>query len=294
MLALLKHERLDVRYAVLVMLGRDQKDWATEAVTPLLHDPDGGIRWRAAVALGNMGDASAIEPLLALLKQPLSQYDPKKEMSFRVPTALMHIRDPRAVQALLDLIAVEDYPNKQWIYGDLASSGDPRVLELYLRQLNTPDDPGFQFALGAIYQMANTTQPWPEMLKNPRIQDALITTLKDPRPTVMPINNLYQAVDDQAPSRRAANILGIIGDRQAVEPLIAALDAGDPILRLTAADALGKLNDHHAVAPLIEALDHFGHVGRPYVLQALRAVTGQQFSEDPAEWRAWWAKEQQK
>lgn len=54
---------------------------------------------------------------------------------------------------------------------------------------------------------------------------------------------------------RAAEVLGEIGDRRAVEPLIQAIKDKDPDVRAAAARALGKIRDSKAVEPLIAALE---------------------------------------
>lgn len=52
----------------------------------------------------------------------------------------------------------------------------------------------------------------------------------------------------------AAEALGKIGDKRAVEPLITTLKTGDEYLRKRAAEALGDIGDKRAVEPLINAL----------------------------------------
>jgi len=54
--------------------------------------------------------------------------------------------------------------------------------------------------------------------------------------------------------QEAASALGQIGDARAVEPLIAALNDSKSDVRLAAADALAKIGDARAVQPLIAAL----------------------------------------
>ncbi len=54
---------------------------------------------------------------------------------------------------------------------------------------------------------------------------------------------------------RAAEVLGQIGDRRAVEPLIQATKDQDPDVRAAAARALGNIRDPKAVEPLTAALE---------------------------------------
>ena len=51
----------------------------------------------------------------------------------------------------------------------------------------------------------------------------------------------------------AAHALGEIGDRRAVEPLIAALEDRMSFVRRAAAEALGEIGDSRVVEPLIAA-----------------------------------------
>jgi HEAT repeat protein len=57
----------------------------------------------------------------------------------------------------------------------------------------------------------------------------------------------------------AATALGLLGDRRAVEPLIASLSSDDSSLCSRAAEALGRLGDERAVGPLITILDKSRH-----------------------------------
>lgn len=52
----------------------------------------------------------------------------------------------------------------------------------------------------------------------------------------------------------AAAALGELGDPEAVEPLIAALDDHSPLVRARAAEALGRLGESNALAPLAALL----------------------------------------
>lgn len=77
----------------------------------------------------------------------------------------------------------------------------------------------------------------------------------------------------------AARILGKIGDSQAVEPLIAALERGtlrqfygDKFLRENAVNALGLIGDVRAVTPLIKALNDIEKDVRTAAEQALKAI----------------------
>jgi HEAT repeat protein len=71
----------------------------------------------------------------------------------------------------------------------------------------------------------------------------------------------------------------------AVEPLIKALQ--DERTDDRAAEALGKIGDKRAIEPLIAVLPR----SEP-AQWALERLTGQRFGRNQARWRAWWTKQQ--
>ena len=70
----------------------------------------------------------------------------------------------------------------------------------------------------------------------------------------------------------AAEALGRIGDKRAVEPLIGALRSGDEILSTDAAEALGRIGDRRAIGPLIDSLERGAASGRRAAADALSAI----------------------
>lgn len=55
--------------------------------------------------------------------------------------------------------------------------------------------------------------------------------------------------------RFAADILGVIGDKRSISPLITALKDENPNVRSSAANSLGMIGDRAAITPLIESLE---------------------------------------
>ncbi len=90
----------------------------------------------------------------------------------------------------------------------------------------------------------------------------------DPR-VLKPLLYALRRDDNEEVRSRAALGLGHLGDRAAVEPLIAALDDSAPGVSSSAAQALGKLGDPAAVEPLIERLADEYAVNRLYAAEAL-------------------------
>jgi len=101
------------------------------------------------------------------------------------------------------------------------------------------------------------------------------------------VKGLSKALKDKYVARRAAEVLGRIGDPGAVEPLIAALQDEDPLLRGAAAEALGKIGDSRAYEPLMAMLQDrhqgvrgvasraLGQLGDPRAIEHLVGSAGQ-------------------
>lgn len=202
------------------------------------------------------------------------------------------IEYPATPEGLIEMLGGED----EWAQGGaktrLAASTDPRVVDLLIAALESPDvvvrrnvaglldkrlDPRFVNPLVASLKDADSSvrvnaiealaksadpravEPLIAMLKDPadHIRSAAVRALdeiKDPRS----FEPLVGALGDPYRYVRdaAAGALGSMGDRRAVEPLIAALKDSDPDVIGSAAFALGKLRDARAVGPLKALLDH--------------------------------------
>jgi HEAT repeat protein len=80
-----------------------------------------------------------------------------------------------------------------------------------------------------------------------------LVTMRDKR-TVQALSNTLEADSYYLVRIEAAEALGLIGDRLAVESLIRALRDDDRLVQEKAAWALGVIGDARAVSPLIDAL----------------------------------------
>jgi hypothetical protein len=107
------------------------------------------------------------------------------------------------------------------------------------------------------------------------------------------IPTLIQALKDEDSRTRytAAEALGNIGARtdQVVPALIQTLNDDWPV-RQAAVGALGNIGPDgvEAVPALIQVLANANSYDRRDVVEALRAITGQDLGDEPAAWQAWW------
>lgn len=89
---------------------------------------------------------------------------------------------------------------------------------------------------------------------------------------------------------KAAEALGIIGDRRAVIPLIRTLDFNIPVVSVRSAEALGKIGDNMAFEPLLKLLKKddpdlgrttLEAIGKLGLMEALPVILGELKSPDP-------------
>ena len=122
------------------------------------------------------------------------------------------------------------------------------------------------------------------------VVDALVAIGK---PTVEP---LLAALEDEdyMVRLRAIEALAEIRDRRAVDPLLARLKDEKPSVVSFAAQALGDMGDRKAVKPLVEVLSQAQKDNvalRRLTAEALTKLTGQDLGQDPAAWQEWLDKE---
>lgn len=199
----------------------------------------GGGNWRvrqaAAEALGQIGDARALGPLIAAL------HCEDLLVGLAATEALGKFGVP-AVKHLIAALRDKSHDIRRVAAEALGQIGDTLAvgpLILALRDNNSEVRWAAAEALGKI------GPHWPQSEAAKRLVPDFIAALQD---------------EDSSVSE-AAKALGQIGDVRAVDPLIMALRDEDPDVRESAAEALGKIGDVRSVEPLITALrDEKGYV----------------------------------
>ena len=190
------------------------------------------IRTDAAKALGEIGDASALEPLIAALK------DPKKDVRSAAAEAIGKIGgDPRAVEAV-----AETLKNGKSLERDEAASALGKIrhkagVEHLLPALKDQDCFVRQSAAASLGQIGD-----------PSAVEALAQTLKD---------------DDKDVRQAAVLALGEIGGAAAVDLLIQSLKDESVLVRYRTAETLGRIGGPDAVDALIGLLKDGGWVAPP-------------------------------
>lgn len=255
------------------LLSKFNDPLAFKSIISVLRDENKYVRTSAALALSDIGDSRAIEPLkVALMDDPdrissdamaealvkLCKNDShavellisllkhkSDELREKIPFALEEFKhDSRAVRPLITTLK-EDVPLIRWqaAYA-LGSFNDPRVVESLIAALKDETTDVRREAATALGK-----------LRDSRAIEPLIAALKDEK---------YQVTEE------AAKSLGDFGDSRAVEPLIALIkDSNDGCIG-SHIQALGKLKDPRAIAPLIPCLKN--RYARPIADRALESV----------------------
>ena len=260
-----------------------------------LENPDRpNIRERAARALGELGDARAVEPLLKAVKYSVDHYfqeavcralgqlkdpravdfligmlrDPDLQVRLAAVEALGQIKDLRASAPLLRCLDKPDGSEREAAVLALGKIGDPRAMDSLLELLRGNDtrlSDAASFALAGMMG-ESVVSPLLLLLKDPDTEIrhrgvSVFTRLKDESA----LTPLILALEDPGSweyRQGAALSLMNWGGSRAVEPLIKALKDPQPEVRDSAALTLGSLGDSRAIPPLVEALQDLNQVVR--------------------------------
>jgi len=250
-----------VRRAAAAALGEMRCKEAVEPLIAALKDDSShilaNVREAAAEALGKIGDKRAVKPLIEALE------DPSASTRAAATKALCKIEWEPTDESDK---ALYYWATQQW--DKLARLGKP-ALEFLSAKLHswkaweqqyvghaTPGKSRPYFAIEALGNLGNS-----------QAVDFLISVLKGGYNHILKDTVLVRTWPSPEPGdydyyrwhylevrAKAAEALGKIGDKRAIEPLIAALRDKDDRVQQAAAEALGKIADERAVEPLIAAL----------------------------------------
>ncbi len=184
-----------------------------EPLIQALKYEDRMIRASAAMALGHLGDARAVGPLIQTLKD-----DEDWLVRTSSAEALGKLNDTRAIEPLIKAFKDEDSGVRLYAAEALAELNDTGAVDLLIQALKDEDPEVRYYAARALGK-----------LHDPRALEPLTQTLNDENPEVR---------------AGAAVALGYLGDIRAVEPLIQVLKEDKSMqAQISASEALGKLNN---------------------------------------------------
>lgn len=304
---------LEVRKQAVTALGELGDERAVEPLLVALEDPDLAVRaepavarlgapavgplvrlihekgrtTRASGALRRIDDKGAVTPLLAAL----GDADPAVRAG--AACALGNIGSPDAVTALCDALAEDtDSLVAVWSADALAKIGDQRAVPPLLARMKTHFSDAAAKALDDLgWTPADDAERTVHLLAKQRYHEVPAIGEGAVEPLVAFLASSGEATSWVGVNgrKRAAGVLGELGDARAVEPLIRllqeAVELDQPELSLAAVAALGKIGAP-AVEPLIAvvvdpaqrryargyAAQALGAIGDPRAMEPLRAV----------------------
>jgi HEAT repeat protein len=120
LISALQHPDVETRYRAAIALGEIGDPAAVEALSRALEDENSGVRWEAAEALGKIG-----KPALGILIEALGRDD--DDIRWRAAIALGEIGDESAVDTLVRSLSDHDPYVRSRVVRALAKIGAPAV-----------------------------------------------------------------------------------------------------------------------------------------------------------------------
>jgi len=315
----LKDTDVEVRRMAARALGRLGDTRAVEPLIAVLKDENASVRSFAAEGLGELGDKRAVEPLIAALK------DKDAGVRGSVAGALAQLGDERAVEPLREAMRDDDGIVLSSVAFALARLlGDERAVEPLLTATENAEEFEGLALLGMLMRIGPpAVEPLIAALKqeDKRVRYTAVFVLVhlDDQRAVEPVITFLKSESDtlRAPGAKAleatgsstveyliellkhkdlfyvrsssAWTLGWLGDKRAVEPLVAAIgdasvvgNANAGVALVQVALALGRLGDKRAIEPLIDVVKRMAPLKDDKVNTLLAGEMAQEMAQD---WR---------
>ena len=292
-----------IRIATVLALGERRPPAALPSIRALADDSDVAVRAAVAVTLGKYGAPEDFD----LLQRVLEEKNPLVAGHAMLGLGLMG--EARAVDVLAR------YLQEGWREAAIALGGlnDDRVTPLLIASL---ENPRTRPQVSNVYNEYGEPRysyrhPSSGMASSGRdaesMRQSLLRALRG-QGDAAAVEAIIGALEFGSPQERAlaAELLGELGDRRAIPALIEALDRfcdSFPLLVMGRGAELSEIEFPEA-AYLEEQVPR-GHEGvevkalvpsgnlhaRAVALKALRAISGEGFSANAAQWRDWWQKQ---
>jgi HEAT repeat protein len=250
---------------------------AVDALIPALKDRGAEVRYQAAVALGRFRDSRAIAPLTASLA------DNDSRVSAAAAESLARMQDPAAFRLLLDSLRSPDWRLRaraaQVLMRVPAATSSAGAVPPLVEALRDKDLVVRYYAAEALVAAgAPAVAQVAELMRTGRYieQERAARVLGRIGPPA--VDSLIKLVQDRnaPPETRAgaARILGVIGDRRAVDPLLGLLRDERYFVRQQGARALGRIGN-----PAIDSLVQMARSSLPAAREAAIEALGSLYLE---------------
>lgn len=210
-------------------MGKMDKE-IVKAFLGLINDANHSIRIKAINYLGNFGNNSVVEPLIHILEKQLKKNEISEDIFYATMNSLVKLKDARAIKSLisaLEILSDWEPTIKDKIAQAIVTFGDPAVKNL-ITKIKSKKIEGARCIFWALGQ-----------LKNDKSIEPLLKAAKS---------------NDDNIRCEAAKALHNMCNKQIVDVFIHRLNNKDYRIRQYAAEVLGLLGDDRAIEPLEKAL----------------------------------------
>jgi HEAT repeat protein len=256
----ISHSDAFIRARVVEALGQIGD---AQAVVPLLerlqNDPQASVRWRAAESLGMLKNTNAINRLLEVLQKEI---DPV--VRGRAAEALGFFKSEDVVVALLDSLQSDAFPAVRWRAAQaLGFLQDDGAVTILIQVLKKDADNSVRWSAAQALGQIKAFSALPALLESlradldPSVRWSAAEALgRLHHPDAVPVLIDALTYDKYAPVRaKSCQALGYLQNPTALPSLLKALqNSPSASVRSHAAEALGRLQDPSAVSVLAEML----------------------------------------
>jgi HEAT repeat protein/DNA polymerase III delta prime subunit len=240
-------------------------------VPTLLHDLNEGNlveRWHAAIALGQIGNPTALPSLISALD------DREWGVRFRAAEALGLIGDPVAISALANTLKDNNTIVRKMAVEALGRIGDPEAIPSLIEASRKDENWHVRSAASSVLGFLGDPRAIPPLLEALgdeiwHVRSVAVEALEQIGDSAT--SSLLSALDDEDWRVRAnaAMVLGWLRDSVAVPGLLHILSDPNPEVRWRVADALGKIGDPEAIPLLLRTLYDEAEIVRINAFEAL-------------------------
>jgi HEAT repeat protein len=219
----------------------------TETLNTLLeelHHFDRDVRSRAAISLGNLGDANTLDALLeAICAEP--DFFVREDLTW----ALVRMGEV-AIQPLIDLLQADSPSTRHQAAHVLGKIGDVRATEALINALQDSNPEVVSKAAFTLGQFGDV-RAIPALVnilnhESREVQETLVSVLENFGAASIPY--LVAAIKSENPQTRelVADILGLLHAKEAINPLIEMLNDEYWQVRFAVVNALGHIGGAQA------------------------------------------------
>jgi len=204
------------------------------------------LRKNVAIALGQIGDARAVDALIAALG------DPADEVRMWSARSLGEIKDPRATEALVLLVNDKNNAVRREALIALGKIKDPRAVGALIEAMRKRSAEIEASSPGMMPEQVALDTKRLTIMNDPVLEEAPVTLKQIGEPAVAPLISALKSTDPVFRQRILAALNGS-KDASAVDAIIAALNDTDMGVRSAALSALASASDPRATAPFMNA-----------------------------------------